>query len=184
MQSRGLLPLLIAGVTFANLQTNTVALADNQISTSTHNLQIWDAGSSSWDDHQGSGFTINDLAPGDQSAKQPFYLKNNSGANLALTVAVPGGFTPHGMTNLHALEVTFYDADGHVIGTTDLQALLSGVALSDAGKGALLAHAQGNSGVPGTDGNYSVSFKVNPLLMTGSMASVSDLDFDFTGTAF
>lgn len=173
---------LMAGVTFAALQTNTVTLADNSISVTNDILRIYDGatfGTSS------NGFSVN-LTPGVESAKKPFYLKNLSPGQLSITAHVnptPGPtFTAIG--NAADVVVKIYDDSNNLLATTDLNALMSGQVALSSPQGDLQPNAEGNGGVPGTNGNYNITFQVSPLAFTNTgPASVSNIDFEFTGTA-
>lgn len=166
---------LMAGVTFAALQTNTVTLADNQLNVTNDVLRISNGGSYNT---AVTGFNIN-LVPGVESEKKAFYLQNTSAANLGLTVklnhaAGGSGVDPSGV------HVKFYDKDG----TTVLaDKTLADLATDQTLAGQLDANGRGNGGVSGTEGNYFVSFKVDPSAMTGGAATLNDIDLDFTGTS-
>lgn len=172
---------LIAGVTFAAFQTNTVTLAENSLATSSDNLQIYDPI---------AGFTVNPtngyaltLVPGIESAKKPFYLKNLSGANLGLTAHLGAGITNTGVTDYAKVKVRFYDGTGALLADTDINALNGGQIPFTSPAGDLAAGAQGNAGVPATNGNYAVSFEITPDGVAGTSATVNHINLEFTGTA-
>jgi hypothetical protein len=172
---------LIAGVTFAaTFQTNTVTLADTSFSTTSDNLRIWNG--STFDTTPATGFAVT-LNPGIESAKQPFYLKNTSGANLGLTAHLAPGAVFTNVNDSALVEVKFYDDSNNVIATTNRAALAGGQIPFTNPAGQLNAGAEGNGGVSGTNGNYNVTFKIAPAGVGGTSASASNLDLEFTGTA-
>ncbi len=176
---------LMAGVTFAAFQTNTVTLADSQFTTTTDNLKIWNG--STFDTTPATGFNVT-LTPGVESAKQDFFLANTSNAHLHLTAHVNGSPGPSNSNiTLAGVTVKFYDdaqPANNLVATTTLNALASGQVPFTTPDGDLSALAQGNGGAPGTNGNYHVTLTADPLAMSGSTASISNIDLEFTGTAF
>lgn len=171
---------LMAGVTFAAFQTNTVTLADNSLSTTNDNLKIYDGVSGYVGQAAGVSVVLN---PGLESAKQPFFLKNTSGAKLGLSAHLPSGYSFTNVTDSALVTVKFYDDNNNVLATTNLLALASGQVPLDTVNGFLGIGAEGNGGVPGTNGNYNVTFNIAPEAVVGTSATASNLDLEFTGTA-
>lgn len=168
---------LVTGVTFAALQTNTVTLAANTISTATAELLIWNGSEFTT---TAPGFAVTNLVPGEGSDEYPFYLKNSSPFDLKLSAHVPGPVEITGITGgASKVKVVLTDKGSGEVTTTDLQTLMDGdVDLN----GVLNANAQGNAGVPVTEGNYTVKFDIDPAAVTGDSANVGSFDLEFTGT--
>ena len=167
---------LVVGVTLANL-SSTASLTANNIASATADLTVWNGSSFS---STATGFTVTGLVPGVGSGNLPFYFRNGGGVNLNVTVHVPVTPTSSGFSGWNNLKVVFTNDFTATTVTTDMQALLAGdVALPG---NPLAAGAQGNSGVPGTQGNYKVSFDIVPASITGSHVTVGNFDLVFTGT--
>jgi hypothetical protein len=90
----GAVAALVGGVTFAQLQSNTVALTGNNINTSAA-LQVSNGGTYST---TAAGFTFTGVVPpangtgpglGTPSANQTFYLKNTGPTAYSLNLTVP-----------------------------------------------------------------------------------------------
>ena len=173
----GAVVAVVGGVTFAQLQTNTVALTANELDVTTDVLRISDGGAFGT---SVTGFSNANLVVGKESPKNAFFFQNLANANLALTAHIPGAPT---VTNLDPTKVhfTFYDKDGTtIVANTTLFDLEAGnVPLS----GQLDANAQGNGGVAGTEGNYFYSVTVEPAAVTGNPATVPNFELDFAGTS-
>ena len=175
----GAVAALVAGVTFAAL-TSTATLTDTTMSSTTAELLLWDGDSF---DSTAPGFTVTDLVPGTGSGPLPFYFKNNGGVALDITARVPALPSTSGITSYGDIEVTI---DGEETGcpdapvVTDLAALNAGPVTLPCNS--LSVGAQGNSGVPGTEGNYTVAFDLDPSGVSGSSASVGAFNIEFTGT--
>ena len=173
---------LMGGVTFAALSSSPVTLADNTISTGTASLQIYDFSSSSFGTTS-QGFHVTGLVPGHPSTPQKFYLKNTGDLDLVLTAHVPSAppapAAGYGFKDFHSVSVIITDLSNKNAITTNLGNLLAG----DVNFDNLLAKgAQGNSAVDTTDGNYSVSFDINPTAVSGSSAGVGSFDIQINGT--
>jgi hypothetical protein len=168
---------MVTGVTFAALNSQAT-LTNNSISTSTASLKLWDGDSF---ESTAPGFTVTDLVPG-TGKEYPFYFKNE-GPAVNVTAHIPAAPTATGFTGWENLKIDLTsDMTGCAAPTvhTDMGALLGGeVALPC---NPLAAGAQGNAGVPGTEGNYKIKFDIVPAAITGSSASVGNFDLVFTGT--
>ena len=81
---------LVGAVTFANLQSNTVALSPNTLTSATANLQIGN-NAEAFNNTSVSGITAT-LTPGTPSSFT-FYLKNNGQSNMNITAHVPTDFS-------------------------------------------------------------------------------------------
>jgi len=83
----GAVAALVGGITFAALQSNTVALSSNTLSSATAALQIG-SNSESYSDTAVAGMTAT-LVPGVPSSPFTFYLKNNGQSDMNITAHVP-----------------------------------------------------------------------------------------------
>ncbi|HSX45383.1 MAG TPA: hypothetical protein VLG27_00070 [Candidatus Saccharimonadia bacterium] len=90
----GAIAALVGGVTFAALQSNTVALSPNTLSSATAALAIG-AGTSCPGGNTTStpGFTNVKLVPGTTSAPVNFCLDNTGDIPLTITAQIPTNFT-------------------------------------------------------------------------------------------
>ncbi len=173
----GAVVALAGGITIANLNTNNVTLAANEMDVTSDVLRISNGGAFGTNV---SGFSNANLVVGDESAQQPFYFQNLANANLALTATIPGSPTVNNL-NPTGVHFKFYDKDGTtVLANTTLSALEAApVALADQ----LDANAQGNGGVSGTEGNYFYTITVDPSAVTGSTPGIPSFDLQFAGTS-
>jgi len=175
---------LIAAATFAAATSNPVTISGiNLAATDVNVLQIFDFG--------GAGFTGDTsnpgntgpidltLAPGTESNKIPFYLKNLDGTD-ALAISASASNPGTGGLDPTQIQVKFYDDNSTLLATTTLSALESGSVPFTSPAGDLQAGAQGNSGAPGTNGNYNVTFELlNPV---SSFVNLNGVQLEFTGT--
>ncbi len=166
---------LMVGVTFAALTSNPATLSNNNITSATASLKVWDGGTYNV---TATGFTVTGLIPGSGSGDLPFYLQNDGDVPLNISVTVPTAPSASGFTGWENLKVTIKNHNGSVIATSDMAALLAGnVSLNQ-----LAAGAAGDSNTAGTPGNYTVNFDIVPASVTGSQATVGIFDLVFTGT--
>lgn len=175
----GAVVALATSVTLAAL-SGSATLVGSSISTTTAALLLWDGDSF---EPTAPGFDVTDVVPGEGSAPQPFYFQNDSGVDLDITATVPAAPSYTGGLTAEDVKVTFTSEVASCVENeveTTLALLLAGDV--ELPCNALSAGAQGNSGVPGTEGNYAVSFDIDPDAPVGSSASVSDFDIVFTGT--
>jgi hypothetical protein len=176
----GIVAGLVTGVTFAALNSQAV-LADSSISTSTATLKLWDGDSF---ESLAPGFHVTDLVPGSGSGEKLFYFQNGGTVALNITAHIPdapaapaGGY---GFSGFENVKVTFTNKHGGATIDTTMAALLAGeVSLPG---NPLSAGAQGDSNVADAEGNYAVTFDINPAAVTGSHAGVGDFNVVFTGT--
>src|SRR5687767_2695010 len=75
--------VLVGGVTFAALQSSAT-LTNNTISSADASLLLWDGDSF---ESTATGFTVEELVPGEWTEENLFYFKNDSAADLDVTVA-------------------------------------------------------------------------------------------------
>lgn len=87
----GAVAALVGGITFANLNTNTVALSPNTLTSATASLQVG-SNAEAFNDVSVAGMTST-LVPGVPSTPFTFYLKNNGQSDMNITAHVPTNFT-------------------------------------------------------------------------------------------
>lgn len=170
----GAVVVLATSVTFAALQSQAT-LTNSSIST-TAELKLWNGSSFQ---STAPGFTINNLVPGTGSGDLPFYFQNSGGIPLQISAKVLSAPTYEGLDDWNDLTVKIKNNVGVETPTT-FGALLSPGGVTLLGS-PLAAGAQGNSGVPGTEGNYTISFDIAPSEVTGGKLSVGNFDIVFTG---
>ncbi|HSW84997.1 MAG TPA: hypothetical protein VLF79_00070 [Candidatus Saccharimonadales bacterium] len=173
----GAVAALVGAVTFAQLQTNTVTLAANEMDVTSDVLRISNGGAFST---SVPGFSNTSLVVGNEGPKQAFYFQNLANANLSISADIPDSPTISGL-NPALVHIKFYDKDGSTVlaNTTFASLNAAPVALS----GQLDANAQGNGGISGTEGNYFYTITVDPAAVTGSPANIPSFDLDFSGTS-
>lgn len=183
----GAVAALVTGVTFAAL-TNTATLTQNTISAADASLLVWDGDSF---ESTAPGFTVTDLVPGQGSGDNFFYLQNNSPGDLWVYAHVPaepaaptGGY---GFTGWENLKVIFMSHAGDCVDDpvkTDMAALLAGNVELPCNP--LSEGATGNNqpGEEDTEGNYSVSFDIDPESLTEGAedAGVGSFDLQLIGS--
>lgn len=177
---------LVTGVTFAALK-DSVTLQGNTISSANADLLIWNGSTFA---ESTDGFAVTNLIPGEGSDDYYFYLKNNGGTPLKLAATVPtepqvpaGGYGFTGWENLKVNITNHKTGCANPTTETTMAALLAGeVELSC---NPLAAGAQGNDqpGEEGTEGNFSVSFDIEPSSVTGDNPGVGSFDLVITGSA-
>jgi hypothetical protein len=170
--------ILVAGVTFAALQSQQAVLSGNTIQTASANLLIGTASATSTAfSNSHSGFTFANVVPG--GAAQPtdgnvFYLKNTGTATLSLKMAVSSTPTNTSNIDLTKVSVTLTRTDTAASQTATLQSLI------DNGGGLSLTDTL----VPASTGvQYRLSVSMTADAFTGSSASIGAIDFVFSGTA-
>jgi hypothetical protein len=159
------------------LNSNNVTLADSTINTGTASLKIWNGSTFST---SSNGFHVTGLLPG-HGVTNVFYLQNDGEVDLNLTAHVPTAPAVNGITGNDLSKVQVHIKDDHTghVTYTNLDALTtSTVALGDT----FPAGATGDSTTAGTDGNFHVTFDIDPAAATGSSASVGSFNIDLSGT--
>lgn len=170
----GAVAALAGGATFAALQSQAT-LTNTTINSATASLKLWNGSSF---ESTAPGFTVTNVVPGQGSAPQAFYFKNDGGVPLAVTATVPVAPTYAGVAEASDVEVDITCYNNATV-NTNLEALLAGpVSLNLV----LPAGAQGDSGNPNTVGNCTAVFDFDPAGVSGSSASVGPFDVVFTGT--
>lgn len=169
---------LAGGAAYAVLQSQQNTLTGNTISTATANLQLSKDGVSFGNTQTGFGF-IN-IVPGGAAVPttgQPFYLKNAGGTPLEIHMSVSGTPTNSSNVDLGKVNVLLTTVgSGTPIQSFNLQALMT-------------AHATGGviiSTAPLDIDNiqlYKLQVSMAADAVTGSSASIGNIDFAFSGIA-
>jgi hypothetical protein len=167
--------VIVTGATMAVFNTNTVALNDNSISVNQDVLRIWDGASFST---SATGFSFN-VSAGSESSQQPFYLQNLGEAALTLSAQVAPSPDLQNIDDAK-VHIKIFDKDGTTVLLDKTLAELTGT--DNVLTGQLDALATGNSGASGTEGNFSLSVKVDADAPTDNPASVNNIDLLVTGT--
>lgn len=163
----GVTVAMVAGVTFANLTSNSVTLTNNTLASATAALQIKSGGGFDVTD---TGFNFAGLLPGQTSSPFTFTLKNTGSADLNVTMAAPALSTTGGLL---LSEITFIFTP---IGGGSAQTI-TGDVLSSATNIAL----NGAPLVAGTTKAYTVTAKINASY-SGAGATLNPFTLTFTGT--
>lgn len=164
--------VLVSGVTFAALQSQSATLAGNSIQSATADLRIGTSASTFYDSR--TGFSFKDVVPG--GAAMPvdgntFYLKNAGTAAMALKVVV--GSTPVNASgaDLSKVKLQLTRVDNDKVQTASILALSeTGLAITD-------------PIAPGAAVQYKLRAQMDADAFTGSGAAVSGIDLVFSGTA-
>lgn len=167
---------IVTGITFAQLNT-TATLSSTTISTATADLTVWNGSNFAI---TAPGFTVTNLIPGTPSAEQPFYLKNGGGSKLGVTAHIPTTPTYSGIGDWNKVYVHIANDNSGTAVNTTIGALLAGEVTLPGSP--LSAGAQGNSGVPNTEGNFKISFNIDSSTVSGSSANIGAFDIVLTGT--
>lgn len=182
----GAVMALVTGVTFAALQ-DSVTLQNNTIASANADLLIYDGATFS---ETAPGFTVTDLVPGEGSQEYKFYLKNNGAAPLKIAATVPnepaapaGGYDFTGWENLKVTVKNYEAGCADDTVNTTMAALLAGEVELKCNP--LAAGAQGNNGAGAeeTEGNYGITFDIDPASVTGDSPGVGNFDIVLTGAA-
>ncbi len=167
---------LTGGAAYAVLSSQQNTLTSNTISTATANLQI---GLNSTDfNNTHIGFDFNNIVPGGQAVPltgHPFYLRNAGGTPLSLKFminSVPTGSSNVDLSKVDILLTTV--GSGTPIQSFNLQTLLA----SSASGGVLIA---GNNLDIGATQQYKLQVSMSSDAVTGSSASLGNIDFAFRG---
>lgn len=172
--------IVVAGVTFAALQSQQAVLSGNTIQTASANLLIGTASATSSEfSNSHSGFTFANIIPGEDAPaanSSSLYLKNTGAATLNVKLSVSGTPTNTSNVDLTKVLVTITRVDTGAVQTASLATLIGngpngGLSLTDP-----LA--------PGTTGiEYKLNVSMASDAFNGSSASIGALDFVFSGTA-
>lgn len=169
---------ILSSVTFAALQSQQNVLVGNTIATATANLQLSTDGTAYSDSR--TGFDFNNLVPG--GAAMPitghsFYLKNAGGTPLALRFAINSApSNPNGIDLSKVTVLLSTVGAGTSAQTFSLQSLIAGASSGGlAMTGANLAN--------GSAQQYKLQVQMATDAVSGSSASLGNVDFAFSGIA-
>jgi len=177
-----LLATLMVGVAgggaYAVLQSQLNTLTGNTISTATANLQLSTDNVNFSNSHL--GFDFNNIVPGGQAVPltgYPFYLKNAGGTPLAIKLAVNSIPTNIGNVDISKVNIILTTVgSGASPQTFTLQSLLS----SSSTGGVTVSTSNldiGNTQL------YKLQASMAADAISGSSASLGNIDFSFTGIA-
>jgi len=168
--------ILVSGVTYAALQSQQTKLTGNTIQTATANLQISQDGTA-YAASQG-GFAFTNLVPGGPAlpvAGYSFFLKNAGGAPLTLKLAVSS--TP---SNVQSVDLTKVHVILTAIGASLTQNFTLQSLIDAAPTGGLAINLPASM-LPSSTQPFAVAVSMDSDAVNGSSASISNLDFSFTG---
>ena len=170
-----LVTLVGGSVTFAVLQSQQNTLTGNTIETATANLQLSTDGTNYSDTQAGFDFANIILGgPAQPVTGYPFYLKNSGGAPLSLKLAVtsaPSNPDNVDLTKVSVILTTVGTGTGTQ--TFSLQSLMTdgGVVVT------------GTPLAVGTSQQYKLQVALAADAVSGSSASLGNIDFAITGLA-
>ena len=171
--------VIVSGVTFAALQSQQSKLTGNIIQTATANLQISPNNASYADSLE--GFAFQNLVPGGIPVPNAdtftFYLKNAGGTPLSLKLAVSSTPLNSNNADLSKVHLILIPADGSSVQNFTLAALIE--SYSSGG----LAVTSASRLAPATVVQYHLQIMMDIDAVTGSGASISNIDLSFSGTA-
>jgi hypothetical protein len=170
--------IVVSGVTFAALQSQQVKLTGNVIQTATANLLVSPDGVN-YSAAQ-TGFSFGGLIPGGQAmptSGYPLYLKNAGGTPLELKFSVSTTPSNPDAVDLNKVNVIITPASGGSPQSFTLAAL---IAANASGGVTLLTPG---SLMPGLSAQYTLQVAMTTDAITGSSASLGNIDFAFTGLA-
>jgi hypothetical protein len=177
----GAVAALVTSITFAAL-SDDATLASNNLSSDTADLQISNGGA--YGDNV-AGFNASNVVPG-VGEEFSFYLSNASDFDMDVTVAVSGVCADYvngadGITDCGDVKLTFMDTNTTTSTTYTLQQLIN--APKDLPGNSLVAGSAGTAPADGTEGDFTVTFDLDPSGVSGSSASLTaPFDLVFTGT--
>ena len=157
----GAVAALVGGITFADLNTNTVALSPNTLTSATASLLIG-SNSEAFTTPSVTGITAT-LIPG-VPAPFTFYLKNSGQSDMNITASVPNGF---GGSTIPATDITLgFDCGGGPVSYTLDQwaagsAAIPGNPLTSGTTWTCTETATLSTGYTGSGGEAVKPFKVN-----------------------
>lgn len=170
--------VVVSGVTFAALQSQLGVLKGNTIQTAIASLQVSPDGitySSSME-----GYTFGNLIPGGQPSPSngyPVYIKNVGTTPLALKLSVSGTISNPNNVDLTKVHVILSSTNGGAPQNVTLQDLIT----ANASGG--LAVNQASHVLPSQVASYTVQVSLETDAVTGSSASLGNIDFNFGALA-
>ena len=170
--------IVVGGVTFAALQTQQVKLTGNIIETATANMQLSSDGVNYTTSQ--SGFAFSNVLPGGQPVPQSgynVYLRNNGATPLALKLAISSTPSNPASVDLNKVNLILTPVGGGSPQTFSLQSLIAGNA---SGGSAITAPAEL---FVGNTAHFTLQISMAADAITGSSASLGNIDFAFSGLA-
>lgn len=169
--------IILTGVTFAALQSQTASLTGNTVSSATAFLLISNDGTTF--NNTKSGFNFANIIPGGAAVSPTsggvFYLKNTGTANLSIKVAVSSTPSNPNNADLSKVFLVFTRVDNGTQTSFSVKSLVD----SFAGGGVAL----GDTISAGTTLEYTVKASMAIDAYNGfSGATVSGIDLSFSGT--
>jgi hypothetical protein len=169
--------VVAGGVTFAALQSQQIKLTGNTIQTATANLLISTDGTNYAAAQP--GFTFNDLIPGGRAMPQSgynIYLRNGGSTPLALKLAITNAPSNPDNVDLSKVMIIFTPVNGGLPESFSLQDLVT------AGNGGLALSAPATL-FAGNRAQFTMQASMATDAVSGSSASLGNIDFTFTGVA-
>lgn len=169
----GVLAAMVAGVTFASLQSQQATLTGNSIQSATADLRI--GTSQSTFDASRTGFSFKDIVPGGPAVPadgNTFYLKDYGTANLRLRLSL--GSTPTNTANVDLDKVHL------VLTRVDTASAEQTISLKELKDSGLVLSDAINAG---TIGQYKLRATMDSDAYQGTGAAVGGIDLVFSGTA-
>lgn len=167
--------VIASGVTFAALQSQPAKLTGNTIETANANLQISTDGTNFGTSQ--IGFAFANIVPGAQPATSYFFtLRNSGGTPLALKFAVSS--TPSNPANVDLSKVTVNLTPTGGPGQSFTLAAL--IAANSSGG---LTITNPSQLFVGNRVTFTIEVTMAADALTGSSASLGNIDFAFTGVA-
>jgi len=172
------LVIMATGVAYAALQSQQIKLTGNTIQTASANLLLSTDGTTYASTL--TGYSFSGLVPGGPAVPaggQKIYIKNTGNAPLSLRMFV--GSTPINpdSVDLSKVSVIITPISGGTAQTATLQSLISSQATGGITLNTPASLASGSS----TGYNLSISMTADAI--NGASASISGIDFIFTGVA-
>lgn len=164
----GAVAALATGITFAAF-SSSVTLTNSQFSTATADLKIWDGDSY---ESTATGFNFTNVVPGVETAPFTFWLKNFGGVPLDVTSVSDNAAIHNGISDPSQVEVKVTNVTSPETTTFALSTLWD-VTPDD---------WPGNQLDAGEEDQYTITVKINNAAVSGSSASLTNLNLTFTGT--
>lgn len=171
---------LVGGVTFAALQSQLGVLRGNIIQTATASLQV-----SNNNVTYGAtieGFAFGNIVPGGQASPAngyPVYVRNVGTSPLALKLSVKGPLANPDNVDLSKVHVLLDPVGGGVLQNI----LLSDLIAADSTGGLAVTSASAVHLNPSVTTSFLVRVSMDADAVSGPGATISNIDFNFGGTA-
>ena len=169
---------LVSGISYALLQSQFGAVKSNTIQTAIAGLQVSTDGTTFYS--QLEGYNFGGLVPGGQPVPtngSPVYVKNVGTAPLAVKLSIPTGFTNPNNVDLNKVHLILSPLGGGAGQNITLQALV------DSASSGGVALTQATHLNIGQIMGYTLQVSMDSDAVSGSTATLSNIEFDFGGTA-